>query len=344
MVKVAKSNGVKDLESILGKINSDFGEGSIMRLGDAGDMKIERISTGALTLDLALGGGLPKGRIVEVFGDSGSAKTTLSLHVIAEAQKLQGNCAFLDVEHAIDPTYAKALGVDIDNLFISQPDSGEATLDICLQLVESNEFSVIVVDSVAALVPRSELEGDMGDASMGVMARLMSQAMRKLTGPISKSGCTVIFINQERDMINSGGYGPRTTTCGGKALKFYASVRIDVTRIQTLKKGNEEYGIRVKAKVIKNKTAPPMKVAEYDVIFGQGISAMGCIVDLAEELNIISRKGAWYSYEGSNVGQGRENTVQWLKDNPTKAAEIEEMIKMMLAPAKDEAIVVEEVE
>ena len=325
---MVKTYEKKDVSGLLKTLNSSFGDGSVMLLSDA-HMDVERIPTGAMTLDIALGGGYPKGRIIEIYGDTGSAKTTLALHAIAEVQKLRGRAGFIDAEHSLDPVYAKAIGVDTEELLISQPSSGEVALDICNKFVASGQVDIVVVDSVAALVPRAEIEGESGDAHMGLQARLMGQAMRKLTGAISKSECIVIFINQERDIIGGFGYGPKTTTTGGKALKFFASIRLDVTRIQTLKKGTEEYGIRVKAKAVKNKVAAPYKVAEYDVIFGQGISTMGCIVDLAEELNIITKRGAWYSYEGSNVGQGKENTVAWLKDNPEKAAEIESMILMM---------------
>lgn len=332
----------KDLTKLVDSINKDFGSGSVMLLSKA-NIDVERVPTGSLTLDIALGGGWPRGRIVEIFGAESSSKTTAVLHAIAEVQKLGGTAGFIDAEHSLDPAYAKAIGVNVDEMLISQCDNGEMGLDVCNRFVASGLVDIVVVDSVAALVPKAEIEGESGDAHVGLQARLMGQAMRKLTAIISKSNCIVIFTNQERDLIGGyGGYGPKTTTPGGKALKFFASIRLDVTRIQTLKKGNEEYGIRVKAKAVKNKVSAPYRVAEYDVIFGQGISAMGCIVDLAEELSIITKRGAWYSYEGTNVGQGKENTIQWLREHPEKAAEIEEMIKMLMAPAKDEDVVVEE--
>jgi recombination protein RecA len=330
-----------NLEDVLKGINKNFGDGAIMRLGDASQMKVETISTGALTLDLALGGGLPKGRIVELYGDASVGKSTLTLHTVAEVQKNGGTVAYIDSEHALDPIYAAALGVNVDELLICQPGNAEMALEICDQLVKSNDVELIIVDSVAALVPRAELEGEMGDSVMGVMARLMSQACRKLTGSIATSHCTVVFINQTRQKIGVA-YGDPTVTTGGNALKFYSSVRLKISRIQTLKKGTEEYGIRSKVKVIKNKVAPPFKEAEFDILFGKGISQVGCLVDLAEELKIITKRGAWYSYDGSNVGQGKENTIQWLKDNPEKAAEIEEMIRTMTKTVKDESVVVEE--
>jgi recombination protein RecA len=336
----------KDTSALLDSINKDFGKGAVMLLSDA-HIDVERVPTGALTLDLALGGGYPKGRIIEIYGDTGSAKTTVALHAIAEVQKLGGTAGFIDAEHALDPSYAKAIGVNVDELLLSQCDTGEMGLDICNRFVASNAVDIVVVDSVAALVPRAEIEGESGDSHVGLQARLMGQAMRKLTGVISKSNCIVIFINQERDLIGGYAYGPKTTTTGGKALKFFASIRLDVTRIQTLKKGNDEYGIRVKAKAVKNKVAAPYKVAEYDVIFGKGISTMGCLVDLAEELSIVKRKGAWYSYgEETNVAQGRDKLVQWLTANPEKSAEIESMVKMMLASddvVEEEETLMEEV-
>ncbi len=315
----------KNLKNVLDKLNNDFGTGAVMKLGEASNMRISTVPTGAMTLDLALGGGLPKGRIIEIYGDTGSAKTTLSLHAAAQVQKEGGNVCFIDAEHALDPNYAANIGVDIDNLYVCQPDSGNMALEVCVQMVESGAFSLIIVDSVAALVPQSELEGEVGDASVGVMARMMSQAMRKLAGPIARSECVVIFINQERDMINAMGYGPKTTTCGGKALKFYASVRIDVTRIQTLKKGNEEYGIRVKAKVVKNKVAPPFRIGEYDVIFGKGISQAGCIVDLAIEQGLIKKAGAWFNYKEEKF-HGRDKIVDTLEENTKLAEEIKSFI------------------
>ena len=334
---VKSEDKTKALESVLSNIQKNFGAGAIMRLGDKSSMKVETFPTGALNLDIALGGGLPKGRIIEAYGPEASGKTSIALHAIAEIQKQGGIAAFVDAEHALDPVYAAALGVNVDELLISQPSTGEEGLEVCIQLVESGVVSIVVIDSVAALVPRAEIEGEMGDAHVGLQARLMSQACRKLTGVISKSNCVVFFLNQLRSKINTGGYGPNETTTGGNALKFYASVRLDVRRIQTLKKGTEEYGIRTKVKVAKNKVSPPFKVAEFDILFGQGISTLGCIVDLAEELNILTRRGAWYSYEGDNVAQGRDKLIQWLTDNPDKCAEIEGMVKTISGITKEEA-------
>ncbi|ESA33453.1 hypothetical protein N836_01970 [Leptolyngbya sp. Heron Island J] len=319
----------KALDMVLNQIERNFGKGTIMRLGDAQRMKVETIPTGAMTLDLALGGGLPKGRIIEIYGPESSGKTTLALHAIAEAQKQGGVAAFVDAEHALDPVYAAALGVNIDDLLVSQPDTGEAALEIVDQLVRSSAIDLVVIDSVAALVPRAEIEGEMGDSHVGLQARLMSQALRKITGNIGKSGCTVIFLNQLRLKIGVT-YGNPETTTGGNALKFYASVRLDIRRIQTLKKGNDQFGIRAKVKVAKNKIAPPFKIAEFDIIFGEGISTLGCIVDLAEESNILTRKGAWYSYNGDNISQGRDNAIRYLVDNPDVTAEIETKLRQAL--------------
>ncbi len=311
----------KALNMVLSQIEKTFGKGTIMRLGDATRMRVETISSGALTLDLALGGGLPKGRVVEIYGPESSGKTTVALHAVAEVQKEGGIAAYVDAEHALDPTYAAALGVDIENLLISQPDTGEAALEIVDQLVRSAAVDIVVIDSVAALVPRAEIEGDMGDTHVGLQARLMSQALRKITGNIGKSGCTVMFINQLRMKIGVS-YGNPETTTGGNALKYYSSVRLDIRRIQTLKKGTEEFGIRVKVKVAKNKVAPPFRIAEFDVIFGKGISTLGCIVDLAEETSVINRKGAWYSYNGDNISQGRDNAIKYLEEKPELLEEI----------------------
>jgi recombination protein RecA len=319
----------KALNLVLTQIERNFGKGSIMRLGDASRMRVETIPTGALTLDLALGGGLPKGRIVEIYGPESSGKTTLTLHVIAEVQKQGGVAAFVDAEHALDPVYAAAIGVDIENLLVSQPDTGEMALEIVDQLVRSTAVDVIVIDSVAALTPRAEIEGEMGDAQVGLQARLMSQAMRKITGNIGKSGCTVIFLNQLRQKIGVT-YGSPETTTGGQALKFYASVRLDIRRIQTLKKGTEEYGTRTKVKVAKNKVAPPFRIAEFDIIFGKGISSLGCLIDMAEETSVVIRKGAWYSYNGDNIGQGRDNTITYLAENPSVCQEIEQQVRAKL--------------
>ena len=315
----------KALNIVLGQIERTFGKGAIMRLGDATRMKVETISTGALTLDLALGGGLPKGRVIEIYGPESSGKTTVALHALAEVQRNGGIAAFVDAEHALDPTYAAALGVDIDNLLVSQPDNGESALEIVDQLVRSAAVDIVVIDSVAALVPRAEIEGDMGDIHVGLQARLMSQALRKITGNIGKSGCTVIFINQLRQKIGVT-YGSPETTTGGNALKFYASVRLDIRRIQTLKKGTDEFGNRVKVKVAKNKVAPPFRIAEFDIIFGKGVSTIGCLVDIAEETGVLLRKGAWYSYSGENISQGRDNAIKYLEEKPEFAAKVKEQV------------------
>ena len=319
----------KALNLVLSQIERNFGKGSIMRLGDASRMKVETISSGAITLDLALGGGLPKGRVIEIYGPESSGKTTLALHAIAEVQKAGGVAAFVDAEHALDPSYSAALGVDIENLLVSQPDTGEMGLELVDQLVRSAAVDIVVVDSVAALTPRAEIEGEMGDAQVGSQARLMSQAMRKITGNIGKSGCTVIFLNQLRQKIGIS-YGNPETTTGGNALKFYASVRLDIRRIQTLKKGTEEFGIRAKVKVAKNKVAPPFRIAEFDIIFGKGISRLGCLMDLAEETGVVSRKGAWYSYNGDNIGQGRDNAIKYLEENPELAQTVEQLVRQKL--------------
>lgn len=316
----------KALNLVLNQIEKSFGKGAIMRLGDASRMKVETISSGAMTLDLALGGGLPKGRVIEIYGPESAGKTTLALHALAEIQKAGGVAAFVDAEHALDPAYAAVLGVDIENLLISQPDNGESALEIVDQLVRSAAVDIVVIDSVAALVPRAEIEGDMGDAHVGLQARLMSQALRKVAGNIGKSGCTVIFLNQLRQKIGVT-YGSPETTTGGNALKFYASVRLDIRRIQTLKKANEEYGIRAKVKVAKNKVAPPFRIAEFDIIFGKGISQVGCLVDLAEQTGAVVRKGAWYSHNGENIAQGRDNTMKYLEENEEFRAKIEKMVR-----------------
>ena len=324
----------KALNLVLGQIERNFGKGSIMRLGDASRMRVETISTGALTLDLALGGGYPKGRVVEVYGPESSGKTTLTLHAIAEVQRNGGVAAFVDAEHALDPVYAASLGVDVENLLVSQPDTGEMALEIVDQLVRSAAVDIVVVDSVAALTPRAEIEGEMGDLAVGSQARLMSQAMRKITGNIGKSGCTVIFLNQLRLKIGVT-YGNPETTTGGNALKFYASVRLDIRRIQTLKRGTEEYGIRAKVKVAKNKVAPPFRIAEFDILFGRGISTLGCLLDLAEETGVVTRKGAWYSYEGDNIGQGRDNTIGWLEQNSEAKDAIEVLVRQKLTEGSE---------
>ncbi len=320
----------KALDAIMQKIEKDHGKGAIMRLGDATNMRVETIPSGALPLDLALGGGLPKGRVIEVYGPESSGKTTLVLHAIAEVQKRGGVAAFVDAEHALDPTYAAAVGVDIDNLLISQPDSGEMALEIVDNLVRSMAVDIIAIDSVAALVPRAEIEGEMGASHVGLQARLMSQALRKITANVGRSNCIVIFLNQLRQKIGVS-YGSPEVTTGGTALKFYASVRLDIRRIQTLKKGTEEFGIRAKVKVAKNKVAPPFRIAEFDIIFGKGISTIGCLVDLAEEMSIIVRKGAWYSYQGDNIGQGRDNTIKYMEDKPEFAQDVERQVREKLS-------------
>jgi recombination protein RecA len=321
-------NKQKALDSALKAIDKTFGKGTLMRLGDKPVVEMEAISTGSLGLDMALGiGGIPRGRIIEVYGPESSGKTTLALQVISEAQKLGGTCAFIDAEHALDVKYAKNLGVDTENLLVSQPDYGEQALDIVETIARSGAVDLIVIDSVAALTPKSEIEGDMGDAQVGVQARLMSQALRKLTGVVSKMKTTIIFINQIRMKIGMMGYGSPETTTGGNALKFYASVRIDIRRIQTLKQGEESIGNRVKAKVIKNKVAPPFKQAEFDIMFGEGISKEGELIDYGVKLDIIDKSGTWFSYKDTKLGQGKEKAKAFLKEHPDMAAEVESAIK-----------------
>ncbi|MBQ4451357.1 MAG: recombinase RecA [Clostridia bacterium] len=304
------------LSSVLSKIEKDFGKGSVMKLGDAANMNVEVISTGSLPIDMALGvGGLPRGRIVEIYGPESSGKTTVALHVVAEAQKAGGTAAFIDAEHALDPVYAKALGVDIDELYVSQPDNGEQALDICEALVRSGAIDVVVIDSVAALVPKQEIDGDMGDSHVGLQARLMSQALRKLAGVIAKTNALAIFINQLREKVGVM-YGNPEVTTGGKALKFYASVRMDIRKGEPIKEGGNTIGNRTKIKIVKNKVAPPFRTCMVDMIFGEGISKAGSLLDLAVERDLIKKSGAWYSYEGNRIGQGRENAVQYLRDNP----------------------------
>nr|WP_246579307.1 recombinase RecA [Alkaliphilus flagellatus] len=317
----------KALEMAISQIEKQFGKGSIMKLGEDSKMSFESVSTGSIGLDLALGiGGIPKGRIIEIYGPESSGKTTVSLHVIAEAQKTGGTAAFIDAEHALDPVYAKKLGVDIDNLIVSQPDTGEQALEIAEALVRSGAVDIIVVDSVAALVPKAEIEGEMGDSHMGLQARLMSQALRKLAGSINKSKTVAIFINQLREKIGVMFGNPETTT-GGRALKFYASVRLDVRRVDSIKQGNDVVGNRTRVKVVKNKVAAPFKQAEFDIMYGEGISKTGDILDVATSLDIIDKSGAWYSYGDHRLGQGRENGKQFLKDNPEIALEIENKIR-----------------
>jgi len=324
-VKEAK---MKALESALSQLNKTYGKGSVMKFSDAvADQNLQVISTGCLDLDMALGvGGLPRGRIVEIYGPESSGKTTVALHCVAEAQKLGGVAAFIDAEHALDPVYAKKLGVNIDELYISQPDTGEQALEICEALVRSGAVDIVVIDSVAALVPRAEIEGEMGDSFVGLQARLMSQALRKLTGVISKTNAVAIFINQLREKVGVM-YGNPETTTGGRALKFYSSVRLDVRRGEQLKNGSEPIGNRTKVKVVKNKVAPPFKVAEFDIIYGEGISKWGSLLDMAVERDIIHKSGAWFSYEDQRIGQGRENARQYLRDNPELADKIEKILR-----------------
>lgn len=333
----------KALEIALSKIEKDFGKGAIMKLGDAAaNISVSTIPSGCLQLDYALGvGGLPRGRIIEIYGPESSGKTTLALHAIAEAQKLGGTAAFIDAEHALDPVYAHNLGVDVDNLYISQPDSGEDALEICDTLVRSGAIDIIVVDSVAALVPKAELEGDMGDSHVGLQARLMSQALRKLTGVISKTNTIIIFINQLREKVGVMFGNPETTT-GGKALKFYATIRLDIRRGEQLKAGNVVVGNRTKIKVVKNKVAPPFKTCEFDILYGKGISHEGSVLDLAVENDLIQKSGAWFNYGDARIGQGRENARQYLIDHPDLCDELEAMIReKLLAPKTEDAEPVE---
>ena len=318
----------KALEAALGHIEKQYGKGSVMKLGDSSsNMVVEAVPTGSLGLDIALGvGGVPKGRIVEIYGPESSGKTTVALHMVAEVQKRGGIAGFIDAEHALDPVYAKNIGVDIDNLYISQPDNGEQALEITETLVRSGAVDIIIVDSVAALVPKAEIDGDMGDSHVGLQARLMSQALRKLTACISKTNCTVIFINQLREKVGVMFGNPETTT-GGRALKFYSSVRMDVRRIETLKQAGEMIGNRTRIKVVKNKIAPPFKEAEFDIMFGEGISREGDVLDLAANLGIINKSGAWYAYNGEKIGQGRENAKQYLRDHPDVMADAESKVR-----------------
>ena len=330
----------KALEAALGHIEKQYGKGSVMKLGESSsNMVVEAVPTGSLGLDIALGvGGVPKGRIVEIYGPESSGKTTVALHMVAEVQKRGGIAGFIDAEHALDPVYAKNIGVDIDNLYISQPDNGEQALEITETMVRSGAVDIVIVDSVAALVPKAEIEGDMGDSHVGLHARLMSQALRKLTAAISRSNCVVIFINQLREKVGVMFGNPETTT-GGRALKFYASVRLDVRRTETLKQGGEMVGNHVKVKVVKNKVAPPFKQAEFDIMFGTGISREGEILDLASECNVVNKSGAWYSYNGERIGQGRENVKIFLKDHPEICEEIEKQVRIQyhLLPEEEAA-------
>ena len=336
---MAKEDKLKALDAAIAQIEKQYGKGSVMKLGEnTANMNIETVPTGSLSLDIALGiGGLPKGRIIEVYGPESSGKTTVALHCIAEVQKRGGIAGFIDAEHALDPVYAKNIGVDIDNLYISQPDCGEQALEITETMVRSGAVDIIVVDSVAALVPKAEIDGDMGDSHVGLQARLMSQALRKLTGVVSKSNCTVIFINQLREKVGVMFGNPETTT-GGRALKFYSSVRLDVRRVESLKQAGEVIGNHVRVKIVKNKVAPPFKEAEFDIMFGQGISKEGDLLDLAAKVDIINKSGAWYAYEGEKIGQGRENAKTYLRENPEFAAMIDQKVRDFYFAKDDEEV------
>lgn len=329
-------NKIKALEAALGQIEKQFGKGAVMKLGDkSANMNIETVPTGSLSLDLALGlGGMPKGRVIEIYGPESSGKTTIALHVVAEVQKLGGIAGFVDAEHALDPVYARNIGVDIDNLYISQPDSGEQALEITETMVRSGAVDIIIVDSVAALVPRAEIDGEMGDSHVGLQARLMSQALRKLTAAISKSNCIVIFINQLREKVGVM-YGSSETTTGGRALKFYASVRLDVRRVEALKQSGEIIGNHTRVKIVKNKVAPPFKEAEFDIMFGQGISRTGDVLDLAAKADIVNKSGAWYAYNGEKIGQGRENAKIYLKEHEDIFNEIEAKVRKKFVSSAD---------
>lgn len=329
----------KALDAVFKVIEKEYGTGSIMKLGDTHVSSVDSIPTGSLMLDMALGvGGMPRGRIIEIYGPESSGKTTVALHVVAEAQKMGGEAAFIDAEHALDPVYAEKLGVDIDNLIVAQPDTGEQALDICEALVRSGALDVIVIDSVAALVPKAEIEGEMGDVHVGLLARLMSQALRKLTAIIAKSGTVVIFINQIREKVGVM-YGNPETTPGGRALKFFSSVRLDVRRQEQLKNGGEVIGNHTRVKVVKNKVAPPFREAEFDIIYGEGISSEGNILDMAVELDVIKKSGAWFSYDGAKIGQGRENTRKYLKDNPEFCKMIEQQVRGKMNPDRERVVV-----
>ncbi len=340
---IAKEEKLRALDAAIAQIEKQYGKGSVMRLGDPDmNMNIETVPTGSISLDLALGlGGFPKGRIIEIYGPESSGKTTVALHAVAEVQKRGGIAGFIDAEHALDPVYARNIGVNIDDLYISQPDSGEQALEICETMVRSGAVDIVIVDSVAALVPKAEIDGDMGDSHVGLQARLMSQALRKLTAVVSKTDCIVIFINQLREKIGVMFGNPETTT-GGRALKFYSSVRLDVRRIESLKQSGEVIGNRTRVKIVKNKIAPPFKEAEFDIMFGQGISKEGDILDLASNVDIIQKSGAWFAYNGEKIGQGRENAKQYLKDNPAVCEEIERKIRAHFAPEPEEAPAAEE--
>ena len=323
-----REDKIKALEAALTQIEKQYGKGAVMKLGDpASQMNVETIPTGSISLDIALGlGGIPKGRVIEIYGPESSGKTTVTLHMIAEVQKRGGICGFIDAEHALDPAYAKNIGVDVDNLYISQPDNGEQALEITETMVRSGAIDLVVVDSVAALVPKAELEGDMGDAHVGLQARLMSQALRKLTGAIGKTNCTVVFINQLREKVGVF-YGNPQVTTGGNALKFYSSVRMEIKKVDSIKVNGEVVGNRTRAKIVKNKVAPPFKEAEFDIMFGEGISFVGDLLDLATEIDVINKSGAWYAYQGNKIGQGRENAKIYLQDNPEVLSEVEKAVR-----------------
>ena len=334
----------KALDAAMSQIEKQFGKGSVMKLGDYKSMEIEAISTGALNLDIALGiGGIPRGRIIEIYGPESSGKTTLALHAVAEAQKTGGEAAFIDAEHALDPSYAKKIGVDIDNLIVSQPDTGEQALEIAEALIRSGAIDIVVVDSVAALVPKAEIDGDMGDAHVGLQARLMSQALRKLAGTINKTNATIIFINQLREKVGVM-FGNPETTAGGRALKYYASVRMDIRRIEAIKQDGEVVGNRTRVKIVKNKVAPPFREAEFDIVYGKGISKEGSVLDLAVDLDIIEKSGSWFSYNGEKIGQGRENVKRQLAENPKFMEEVEKKVRDNFNKAFENALVEDEKE
>jgi recombination protein RecA len=335
---MAESDREKALDAALGQIEKQFGKGSVMRMGDNLNMNIESIPTGALSLDLALGiGGLPRGRIVEIYGPESSGKSTLAMHAVAEAQRNGGICAYVDAEHAMDPVYARAIGVNVDDLLISQPDTGEQALEIADMLIRSGALDILVIDSVAALTPRAEIEGEMGDTHVGLQARLMSQALRKLTGTLSKSDTIAIFINQLREKIGVM-FGSPETTPGGRALKFYSSIRLDIRRIEAIKDGTDVTGNRTRVKVVKNKCAAPFKQAEFDIMYGKGISREGSLLDVALDLGFVKKSGAWFTYEGEQLGQGRENVKTFLSENPQLMAEIDERVRNHLAPKEDDEV------